>query len=46
MRGGTSFICQNNSNVEGRLWAWELAEVRPLEPIPARGERMLFEVEP
>ena len=32
--------------VEGRLWAWELADVRPLGPIPARGERMLFEVEP
>ena len=30
----------------GRLWAWELRDVQPFEPIPARGERMLFEVEP
>lgn len=31
--------------MEGRLWAWELTAVRPLEPIPARGHRMLFEIE-
>ena len=32
--------------VEGRLRAWELADVRSFEPIAARGERMLFELEP
>lgn len=31
--------------VPGRLWAWELRDVRHTDPRPIRGERMLFEVE-
>lgn len=31
---------------EGRHFAWELAGARELEPMPIRGARMLFDVEP
>ncbi len=30
--------------LEGRLWAWVLADARRIEPIPARGRRRLFDV--
>lgn len=31
--------------LEGRLWAWVLAEARPIDPVPARGSRRLFNVD-
>jgi hypothetical protein len=31
--------------LEGRLWAWVLADPRPLGPIPCAGNRTLFDIE-
>ena len=31
--------------LEGRLWAWVLADARPLGPVPCPGRRNLFEVD-
>lgn len=31
--------------LEGRLWAWVLTDATPIDPIPRRGSRRLFDVE-